>query len=250
MLFIQGIGLHGDGWNPQIDDLAADYNCLSFDNRGMAHSQPVGPAPLTVPLMADDVLAIADAVGWDTFHLVGHSMGGHIATEVALGSAARVRSLTLMCTSARGRDMPPMTPSMLWTSIRSRIGTRRGRRHAFMEMVLPRHIREVEDLDTWAQRLEPVFGHDLADSPPVVLRQVGAIRQHDVTKRLAEIRGIPTLVLTGEEDPLSPPRFGQELADGIDDARHVVVERHSHGVTVTAAAEVNRLLRQHLSTSE
>jgi len=246
IVFIQGVGLHGDGWKPQVDDLKHDFTCLSFDNRGMARSQPVGPAPLTVDLMVEDTLAIADAAGWDTFHLVGHSMGGHISTSLALSAPDRVNTLTLMCTSARGREMPPMTPSMLWTSIRSRIGTRRSRRHAFLEMVLSRHTRETENLDTISATLEPIFGHDLADSPAIVMKQVGAIRKHDVTARLRDIQNIPTLVLTGVEDPLSPPRFGRELADTIPGARHVVIDGHSHGVTVTAADMVNQLLREHL----
>ena len=64
VLFIQGVGVHGDGWLPQVEDLSRHYTCLSFDNRGMGRSQPLGPKKLTVPLMALDALALADELGW------------------------------------------------------------------------------------------------------------------------------------------------------------------------------------------
>ena len=60
VLFIQGVGVHGDGWRPQIDVLSARFRCLSFDNRGMGRSLPV-PASVTVEQLADDARAIVDA---------------------------------------------------------------------------------------------------------------------------------------------------------------------------------------------
>ena len=62
VVFIQGVGLHGDGWLPQVEYLPSNYTCLSFDNRGMARSQPLGTKKLTVALMATDARALADGV--------------------------------------------------------------------------------------------------------------------------------------------------------------------------------------------
>src|SRR5689334_10610168 len=75
VLFIQGVGVHGPGWQPQTDPLSRHFQCLSFDNRGVARSQPIGAA-LTIEQMAQDAVALMDAQGWDSAHLVGHSMGG------------------------------------------------------------------------------------------------------------------------------------------------------------------------------
>lgn len=244
VLFVQGVGVHGDGWLPQTDVLSARYTCLTFDNRGIGRSAPVGGDTVTVPLMTEDALALADSRGWDRFHLVGHSMGGHIATALALSAPERVRSLALLCTSARGRDLPPITPSFLWTSLRTRIGTRRGRRRAFMELVLPESIRRGDDLDAWATRLGRIFGHDLADTPPVVIRQIKAYRQHDATPGLGTLGGIPTLVLSASEDPLAPPALGRALAAGVPGATYVEIEDAAHGVTITKAEEVNALLEE------
>src|SRR5687767_5462806 len=101
VLFVQGVGVHGDGWLPQVDALSDRYRCLSFDNRGMGRSLPLG-APLTVDQMTEDALVLMDAEGWESAHVVGHSLGGLIALNLALTARTRVRSLSLLCTFARG----------------------------------------------------------------------------------------------------------------------------------------------------
>ena len=106
VLFIQGVGVHGSGWTPQIDALADRCQCTTFDNRGLGLSQPRGCA-ITVEQMADDAAAVMDAVGWQSAHIVGHSLGGLVALHLALSARARVRSLSLLCTFARGRDATP-----------------------------------------------------------------------------------------------------------------------------------------------
>ena len=127
VLLIQGTGVHGDGWQPQVDGLAGRYRCLSFDNRGVGRSQPVG-AVLSVAQMADDSRALLDAVGWESAHVVGHSLGGPIAIQLALQSPTRVRSLALLCTTARGRDVFPLTLRSLGLALRMQVGPRVLRR--------------------------------------------------------------------------------------------------------------------------
>jgi pimeloyl-ACP methyl ester carboxylesterase len=249
VLLIQGVGIHGAGWRPQLAGLASRFTCLTFDNRGIGRSQPIGVAAVTVERMVEDALAIVESLGWPRFHVVGHSMGGHIATALALNVPESVASLALLCTSARGSDMPPITPSFLWTSLRTRVGSRRQRRHAFLEIVLPREVRATDDLDAWAERLTLIFGHDLAETPAVAMRQVRAYRKHDVVQRLGELAWTPTLVVSAAQDPLAPPRLGRALADGVPGARYVEFDGAAHGVTVTHAEEVNALLIEHLASA-
>src|SRR5687768_4749782 len=104
VLMIQGAGMHGDGWLPQIEGLADQYRCLRFDNRGMGKSQPFGAA-ITIEQMAEDARVIMDAEGWQSAHVAGHSMGGLIALHLALSEPKRVRSLALLCTFARGSEV-------------------------------------------------------------------------------------------------------------------------------------------------
>ena len=106
VLFIQGAGLHGAGWEPQVSELSTSYTCATFDNRGMGRSQPHVGA-LTIEQMAADAVAIMDALGWESAHVVGHSMGGLIARYYVkrLGGDRYVRSLVTLGTPHHGSPM-------------------------------------------------------------------------------------------------------------------------------------------------
>ena len=91
-------GYTGDlgDWRHQVADLACDHRVLAMDHRGHGRSgAPRDRASYTIERMADDVLAVADAVGFERFHLVGHSMGGMVAQELALRIPERLLSLVL-----------------------------------------------------------------------------------------------------------------------------------------------------------
>src|SRR4051794_33840829 len=83
VLFIQGVGLTGRGWSPQLEALAADHTCIAFDNRGIGSSGGRTDG-LTVDLMARDALGLLAGLGIDQAHVVGHSLGGVIAQRMAL----------------------------------------------------------------------------------------------------------------------------------------------------------------------
>jgi pimeloyl-ACP methyl ester carboxylesterase len=244
VLFIQGVGVHGGGWKPQVDALAARFRCLSFDNRGMGRSTPV-PAAVTVEEMADDARAIVDAEGWDGFHVVGHSLGGLVALCLALGQPARVRSLALLCTFADGRAAAPLTARMCWLGMRTRVGTRRMRRRAFVRLVMPPTANF--DPDALAEQLAPLFGHDLGETPPIVDVQLKAMRGYTAAGRLGELATVPTLVMAGAHDPIAPPRVARALAEGIPGAKYVEFADASHGLPISHADRANALLLAHLA---
>lgn len=248
VLLIQGVGVHGEGWRPQVEALSDRYTCLSFDNRGMGRSQPAG-APITVEQMAEDSEALLDAEGWEAAHLVGHSLGGLIALHLALSARKRVRSLALLCTFAGGRDAAPPTARMIWLGLRSRVGTRRMRRRAFLQLVMPPRTAADADPEELAEQLAPLFGHDLADQPSIVDPQLAALRAYDATSRLGELAGLPTLVVSAIHDPIAPPRAGRRLAEGIPGARYVEIPDASHGVPIHRADQINALLFDHLAAA-
>jgi pimeloyl-ACP methyl ester carboxylesterase len=247
VLFVQGVATQGDGWAPQTQELADAYACLSFDNRGMGASQPFR-LPLSVAQMADDARALADAQGWQRLHVVGHSLGGLVAQQFALTWPQRVRSLSLLCTFARGKSAAS-SRRMMWIGMRTRIGTRAMRRRAFLEIVYPPAFLAVNDRDALARALEPVFGHDLADTPRVTAAQLAAMVACNVTERLGELRGVPTLVVSGRHDPIAPTPLGRRIADGIPGATFVEMADAAHGVPVHFAGETNRLLRAHFAAA-
>jgi pimeloyl-ACP methyl ester carboxylesterase len=246
VLLIQGAGLIGEGWRPQIEALKDAFSLSWFDNRGIGRST-CPPGPLSIVAMAEDAVAVMDHAGVSSFHVVGHSMGGVIAQEVGLCAADRVRSLSLLCTFVRGRDATALTWTMLMLGLRTRIGTRTMRRRALLEMVLPPDRLASVDPDRAAAEMAPIFGHDLADQPPIVIRQLRALSRYEAGPRLATLGSIPTLVVSGELDVIARPSSGRALAAAIPGARYVELAGAAHGVPIYDAALINDLLRTFLA---
>jgi len=244
VLLIQGVGVIGRGWQPQIEGLASEYSLYTFDNRGIGGSTMDGRA-LSIEAMAGDALAVMDASGVARFHVVGHSMGGVIAQEVALRAPARVRSLCLMCTVVRGRDASGLTLPMIITGLRTRIGTRAMRRRAFLDLVMPPDALRSIDRAALCDRLGGLFGHDLADQPPIVMPQIRAMARYDARERLAQLAAIPTLVMSAAHDRIAPPASGRQLAAAIPGARYVEYPDAGHGLPIQHADRVNAALREH-----
>jgi len=248
LVMIQGVGACGTSPNPQIAILKQQYACLSFDNRGIGASQP-SPESLTVEQMAADALALMDRAGWESAHIVGHSLGGLIALQLALTAKSRVRSLSLMCTFARGADATRLTTDLLWISVRLRWGPKRLRREAFLELVLPPGQAKAPPPGI-VERLSEILGHDVDEMPPITGQQVAAMRRHDVTPRLGELSGIPTLVITGENDIVARPASGRRIAAGIPGARYVEVPGASHAFPVLEPERCAALVLEHLAEAE
>jgi pimeloyl-ACP methyl ester carboxylesterase len=249
VVLIQGIGIGGEGWRPQVGGLGARWRCMGFDNRGFGASQPLGDE-VTVELMAQDVLALMDAEGWESAHVAAHSLGGLVALHVARAAPARVRSLSLLCTFPSGRIPTRLSPWLIWVGLRMQLGSRRMRRHAFLEVVMPEDVLARGDRDELAERLAPLFGHDLADQPPVVRRQLAAMRAYDATPFLEQLKGVPTLVVSAAHDRIAPPSGGRVLAAGIEGARFVEIPGASHGVPLQLPERINELLHEHWSAVE
>lgn len=248
VVFIQGLGIHGVAWTPQIDALARHFECLWFDNRGLGLSQPLG-AGLTIEQMAEDAVALMDAQGWTSAHVVGQSMGGLVAIHLALSARSRVRSLSLLCSFARGRDVLPASRVMLGKWMRIRFGTKPQRRRALLEIVMPESALAVADHVRLPSELAPLFGHDLADHPPIAARQLLALIRYDARTRLNQLAGLPTLVINAEHDPLAPPPTGRALAAAIPGARFVEIADASHAVAIQHAHRINALLFDHFAQS-
>lgn len=249
LVFIQGVGLHGDGWSLQTVDLCDAWMCLSFDHRGVAQSQPQA-GPISVERLAHDVLALMTAQGWSTAHLVGHSLGALVAIEAAALAPDRVRSLALLCSVTRGRDATRVTVPIVRLGVAAALGSARARRRAFLRLVLPPSARRGADHDALAASMAPHFGRDLAEQPWVVDAQLAALRRYDAGPRLSQLPRVPTLVVSAQHDPIAPPRFGRALAAAIPGAAFVCVEEAAHGVTLQRASEVNALLREHLVAAD
>jgi len=244
VIAIQGVGVAGCGWRPQIDPLSSLFTIVAPDNCGVGRTAR-GAGPLTIDRMAEDVIAIADAEGFNRFHVAGHSMGGLIAQHLALTARERIKSLSLLCTFATGADATRLSSRMLVLGLRARIGTRAMRRAGMVRMVMPDGYLHGKDVALLAQQLGELFGRDLGDQPSIVSEQLRAMTRYDAAGRLQELSGIPTLVLSATHDPIAPPRLGKALASGIPGSRFLEFSQASHALPIQCAQEVNGLLLEH-----
>jgi len=244
VVLIQGVGVTGQGWSPQVEALSEAFQLLVLDNRGIGGSADHDGAIL-IEEMARDVQDVMDDAGWDSAHIAGHSMGGVIAQQVALDAPKRVESLALLCTFARAKDGARVTPWIIWIGMRSRIGTRAMRRRAFLELVVTPEFVANRGAEQVADELADVFGRDLADQPNIAMKQVQALGRHDTSQRLGELGGIPTLVVSAERDLIALPEYGRQLEAAIPGANYVQLDGTAHACTVDRAADINRLLSEH-----
>ncbi len=172
-------------------------------------------------------------------------MGGLIALHVALAARHRVRSLALLCSFPRGADAMKLNPAMLWTGLRTRIGTKPQRRKAFLEMVMPAGALAESDPALLAAEMAPLFGHDLADQPAIAMKQLSAMRRYDASARLSELAGLRTLVVNAAHDRIARVEVGKAMAAAIPGARFAEIPDASHGATIHRAGQINALSTEH-----
>ena len=117
-------------------------------------------------------------------------------------------------------------------------------------MVMPPEALAGTDLDEMAARFAPIFGHDLAETSPVVMKQLGAMRAYDATPRLSELSDIPTLVVSGAHDMIAPPQSGRVIAAGIRGSQYVEFADAAHGLPIQYQDRLNSLLLDHLAQAD
>lgn len=238
VLLVQGVGVAGCGWQPQIEALGGDHEVAWFDNRGVGAS-PGDPG--SVRKMAEDALGVMDALGWESASIVGHSLGGVIAQQMAVLAPERVQRLALLCTFARGRSALSLHPAALWMNLRTMVGTKAMRRRAFFELVTDPEVAVDEPAIT---QLERAFGRGLADLPAAAQKQVMALARADLRQDLAAL-DLPTLVVSATHDRVAPVSQGPLLAEALR-GRFVEVPG-GHAVPVQDAPRINALLREFLA---
>lgn len=248
VVWIQGVGVVGHCWHPQVSALCG-YSSLVIDNRGIGQSVPCR-GQISIEAMAKDTVDLMQQLGWNRAHVVGHSMGGLIAQELAMSFPEKVKSLSLICTFAEGPEAARLTPWVLWMSLRTRIGSKRMRRKAFLEMIFSPAFLHGRDLNELAAEVAPLMGRDLSIQPPILMKQVMAMSKHRRANDLNKLASIPTFVLSAEKDPIAKPEYGRRLATAISGAIYHEVPDASHAVTIERAAEINDLLRDFISRVE
>jgi pimeloyl-ACP methyl ester carboxylesterase len=246
VLFIMGFGMPGAVWGPQVEELRRDHQCCHFDHLGVGESDR-GPFLRTVPAMADDAVRILDDLSWDRAHVVGVSMGGMIAQELALRSADRCRSLTLVAThgGARVASLPTWRGMSLF--LQGLFGGRKRRMRSLPRLLYPDEFLESMGSTMLRSHLDLRLGHP----PPLrtVLGQLYAVWRYSTESRLPQL-DLPTLLVRPGKDILIRPTQTDRLAERIPNARVLRFDDAGHGVTFQKAAELNAALREHFAAHD
>lgn len=243
VLFIQGLGADKNGWIMQRLGTFPWYQAIALDNRGAGRSdKPHGDYSLEQ--MADDAITVLDHAGIGSAHVVGASMGGAISQYVAVKYPERVRSVTLACTAGRNH---PWREELLasWRDTALEQGFGALGQQAARWVIGPRSFRRLFPAISWLGPLS------LGRPAYSFAAQCDAILNVDmsVADQVEDI-SVPTLVVVGNQDILTPRGDSEDLADRIPTAELVVISGAAHGFMVEHAGTFNRVLLDFLGRAE
>ncbi len=241
VLMIQGLGADSRGWAMQRARFGRTHRVITVDNRGVGRSDvPDGPYDLIA--MADDAVAVLDDLGIESAHLMGASMGGIIAQIIGVLYPERTQSLVLACTACRHHQWR----RELLEEWRCEVGnagmSALARDEGLQWLVGPRLVRR---FGVFINLLARVV---LATDPKAFVAQVDAILDmvDDLRDELHTIV-VPTLVITGSQDSLTPVGDAEELVEFISTARLVVLSGAAHGLMAEAPNAFNEAVMRFLA---
>jgi 3-oxoadipate enol-lactonase len=241
LLLIQGMsGTHLSWGEPFLAELEGDFDIAYYDHRGIGKSPPLD-GPFSLADLAEDAAALLDRLGWDDAHVLGISMGGMVAQELALRHGERVRTLTLGCTycgGPQGRLTDQQTAMVLGEAMMS--GDRERAIRAGYEVNVSAAYAAAQD--NYAAFREMALAVPAA--LPTILAQMQAIQAHDTSARLPSLR-VPTLVVHGDEDRMLSVDNGRLIASLIPGARLEVLEGVGHMFWWEQPQRSAALVREH-----
>ena len=241
LILVMGLGADHLSWAFQLGPFSERFRTIVFDNRDAGRSTRP-EADYALADMAQDILALADHLELESFHLLGLSMGSAISQHVALAAPERVKTLTLaaswagasdaygaMRTAAWERDVHNSTPEE-WLEV-------------MMTLTLSERFFATPGAVEQFKRLALAAPHP--QPPEAFVRQARASAGHDVRDRLHELT-MPVHVISGAQDILIPAWKQRELAELIRGAELTVLEDAAHSMHLETAEAFNRAVLEFL----
>jgi 3-oxoadipate enol-lactonase len=239
VIFVAGAMSDHTTWDiilPQLNRLRA----ITLDNREIGNSS-LARRDYTVRDMAGDILGLMGHLGLERASIVGHSLGGKIAQELALLAPARVHKLVLVCSSPR-HDVQSRSLMELWISLREEIADDL----VFVQIIClcamgPNTLAQIplrDAAEIWMSRSKPQPGS-------AFIRSTEASLASDTLDRLGEIQA-PTLVIYTDADRIFPQTHSEQLVAGIPGAQGVLMENCGHAPMAERPAEFARIIQEFL----
>ncbi len=199
LLLIMGLKRNTEWWYRQVAELSRHFQVIAFDNRGAGRTDKPDEA-YSIPMFADDTAGLMDALGIKKTHVLGISMGGYIAQELAVARPDLIQGLVLGCTSCGGRKAVLMSEETRSAYVANKGLSNEEILHKDMHIYFSDDFigHEPEQIE---QFVEISMRH--VQPPEAFFRQFNACLAHDTVDRLERIVS-PTLIMAGDDDHLVP----------------------------------------------
>jgi pimeloyl-ACP methyl ester carboxylesterase len=250
LVLLHGIMLSSALWVHQLRDLALHHRVIAIDLRGHGQSLP-GSTGSGIPILAADVAAVLEALAVEQAVVVGHSMGGLVALQMALDLPPAERRLRVAGLVLTSTTAGPFATLPGWTGVARVTGPVTAQALLVGERLGAKALPS-RDLRWWLVRLG--FG---ADAPPAQVRFVEAMHRATPSRTLADLipsvatfdlssrlgsLDVPVLVVVGSHDRLTAPRLARRLAAALPEAQLVELPRCGHMPMLERRHEFSRLL--------
>jgi 3-oxoadipate enol-lactonase len=232
---LSGTMLH---WGePFLEALRGDFEVIAFDNRGVGASSRV-EAPFTIADLAADAAGLLAALELESVHLMGISMGGMVAQELALAHPERIRTLTLGCTYCGGPGNSLPAQPEVGAAVMS------GDRERALRATWEANVSASFARDADAYEAFRAIGQERPVAVAVMMEQLSAITRHDTSTRLGALN-MPTLVVHGTEDRIIPVENGRMVAGLIPGSRLEILQDIGHLFFWELPERSAELVREH-----
>jgi len=240
LVLVGGLTSTLEAWGLMLSELSARCRVIRPDNRGSGSTRLATDDGVRTPeRFAGDILALADGLGLERFHLMGVSMGGMIVQEFALAHPERLASLTVGCSHAGGKTAVSPTDVVLQAMLAgSGEGASEEAKQAAMAIQIHPDTPE-KRADRLAYFVQTKIDHP--HSAEELMNRVRGIAEYDVYDRLPDL-DVATLVLTGSHDQLVPKENSSLIAKQIPDARLVEIAEAGHIFFAEQPAATNAAL--------
>jgi 3-oxoadipate enol-lactonase len=230
VLFLHGIRGNRRNWHGQVEFFAQRFKAAAWDARGYGDSEDY-EGPLHFEYFSGDVLRVAEHFKARKFHLVGMSMGGRIARNVALRAPERVHSIVMISTD-------PGFDTLSTSRVMQFVNERRDRTPQSLKMLLGSGSSRA----AYEQLLDSVSRIHEASYQKALEASVAQDRGAPIDKLQ-----VPTLVIAGEEDTAYPPELAEDMARRIPGAKFVMFERTGHLANLEQPERFNQVVFDFIS---
>jgi pimeloyl-ACP methyl ester carboxylesterase len=239
IIFIHGFPYDHSMWDKQIEEFSKDYFCVSYDIRGLG-SSPAGDGQFTMEMFVDDLEKIINELNLNRPILCGLSMGGYISLRAVERMENKLRALILCDTKSVADDNEGKLKRA--AAIKQING---GNFENFIDAFVLNCFGD-EFIKKNKSDFDTVVNRSKKSSPVGVKGSLLAMAgRTDTTHNLTKI-SIPTLIICGDEDKLSPPDVMKSMADKIKDSEFVLIKDAGHMTPIEKPQAVNKSIKDFL----